>query len=158
MYRIRLHDIIFLTLGCLAWSTGLAQSQAQNRSIHLATPRMSSLLGTLSPDTLAASRIDPELGDSIRVFRNGQSLQVVSFRFGYVHPEPYRNDTTGALEVFNNYKDWMFHRPNLDTLWEHYLQRNLTTGDTLYFDRILAKSPKDTLYLAPSMTFVITRP
>lgn len=98
------------------------------------------------------------LGDSLLVFRQGRSLHVLSFRFGYEHPEVYRNDTTGALEVFHSYKNWTFQGPRLDTLWEHYLQRNLSQGDMLYFDRILARSPQDTLYMAPPLKFDIIRP
>lgn len=152
--------ILFLT-----GIVGVFSAQAQHKSKNSApkdtvakglTPVFKSTLGNVLSNTIPASMMKSLLDSSLHARdKNGHLHPVVSFQFGYRTHNTFLNDTTGKAESAASYFSFQFYSDHLDSLWKKKVSEQLKPGDELFFDKVIARDPKNVQYLSSPLHFIV---
>lgn len=118
-------------------------------------PRLTSSLGNVLSNTLPRSFMQ-QLVDSSLVVRDQHNAAyiVTGFEFGYRHTEQ-TVDSTGRASAFRNYISWNFQGSRPDSLWRARIKGELTGGDQLFYDHIIAEGKDGRKFKAPALSFTV---
>ncbi|HVB04254.1 MAG TPA: hypothetical protein VNE41_11110 [Chitinophagaceae bacterium] len=118
-------------------------------------PFFKTYLGDLPPGIYHGDTLERILGYGLTAKDQfGKFYRVIYFEFGFQSSDTTLNDSTGMPQLVNDYVSYVFYAPRLDTLWLNRIAGEISSGDTLFFDHVIAE---DTLhrikYKVPSLKF-----
>jgi len=120
-------------------------AQGQHRKKTLARPKpranpiLRTLLGGMGGGSYGADTVRVLLQGGLRsIDQFNQGYRITYFEFGLQSPDTSFNDSTGMPQPIEDYVSFPFFSNHLDTLWLPRVNAELASGDTLYFDHIIA--------------------